>query len=341
MEGMKPDDSPMGMPHGWDSIYPSDTWYGNWAAPGVANGGIIQKFNEGSGEEGVVEIDLDSLTWGQQQEYNDLVNLRGWKEIDAFLTAKSMDLNTGGIVKLAEGTGPRGVHPGTEQEGYQFDFDVDGENRTYSFDQQGLTDQARQEFLAREGIMPTAGGIMRKKESDPTLELDREKIYRGIAHDRKSEFLARGEITPAMVEKLARAMKFGGRINDDDRARALEMLQTGDPEMIGAMMEKAERNRQMINEFFSIGEEGSPHDYTESKYADGGIAHLSAGAFPRMTGAIAGPGGPKDDMVPAMLSDGEFVMTADAVRNAGGGSRREGARRMYQLMNQLEQGAMV
>ena len=82
-------------------------------------------------------------------------------------------------------------------------------------------------------------------------------------------------------------------------------------------------------------------EYTESKYADGGIAHLSAGAFPRMTGAIAGPGGPKDDMVPAMLSDGEFVMTADAVRNAGGGSRREGARRMYQLMNQLEQGAMV
>ena len=82
-------------------------------------------------------------------------------------------------------------------------------------------------------------------------------------------------------------------------------------------------------------------EYTESKYADGGIAHLSAGAFPRMTGAIAGPGGPKDDMVPAMLSDGEFVMTAEAVRNAGGGDRREGARRMYQLMNQLQQGAMV
>ena len=76
--------------------------------------------------------------------------------------------------------------------------------------------------------------------------------------------------------------------------------------------------------------------YTEEKYADGGIAHLANGAFPRMTGAISGPGGPRDDMVPAMLSDGEFVMTADAVRNAGGGNRREGARRMYQLMNQLQ-----
>ena len=77
-------------------------------------------------------------------------------------------------------------------------------------------------------------------------------------------------------------------------------------------------------------------EYTEDKYADGGIAHLAGGSFPRMSGAISGPGGPKDDMVPAMLSDGEFVMTADAVRNAGGGDRREGARRMYQLMNQLQ-----
>ena len=77
-------------------------------------------------------------------------------------------------------------------------------------------------------------------------------------------------------------------------------------------------------------------EYSISTHADGGIAHMANGAFPRMSGAIAGPGGPKDDMVPAMLSDGEFVMTADAVRNAGGGDRREGARRMYQLMNQLQ-----
>jgi hypothetical protein len=78
------------------------------------------------------------------------------------------------------------------------------------------------------------------------------------------------------------------------------------------------------------------YQYTQDKYADGGIAHLAGGSFPRMTGAISGPGGPRDDMVPAMLSDGEFVMTAEAVRNAGGGDRREGARRMYQLMNQLQ-----
>ena len=114
------------------------------------------------------------------------------------------------------------------------------------------------------------------------------------------------------------------------------MLRTMTPEEFESIIARSEQDIQMINEFRNIGEEGSPHDYTEDKYADGGIAHLAGGSFPRMTGAISGPGGPRDDMVPAMLSDGEFVMTADAVRNAGGGDRREGARRMYQLMNQLQ-----
>jgi len=42
------------------------------------------------------------------------------------------------------------------------------------------------------------------------------------------------------------------------------------------------------------------------------------------------------DDVPARVSKNEFVMTADAVKAAGGGSVNEGARRMYNLMNNLE-----
>jgi hypothetical protein len=60
--------------------------------------------------------------------------------------------------------------------------------------------------------------------------------------------------------------------------------------------------------------------------------------FPRKTGPINGPGTGTSDSIPAMLSDGEFVFTAKAVRNAGGGSRRKGARRMYALMKKLEGG---
>ena len=62
----------------------------------------------------------------------------------------------------------------------------------------------------------------------------------------------------------------------------------------------------------------------------GGVTDLRQG------GESVGPGTGTSDDIPAMLSDGEFVMTAKAVRGAGGGDRREGARRMYEAMDRLE-----
>jgi len=70
-----------------------------------------------------------------------------------------------------------------------------------------------------------------------------------------------------------------------------------------------------------------------------------------MGGMIAGPGTGTSDSIPAAiyqdggrvqearLSDGEFVMTADAVKGAGGGNRAKGAAEMYKMMNQFERRA--
>jgi len=75
--------------------------------------------------------------------------------------------------------------------------------------------------------------------------------------------------------------------------------------------------------------------------AEGGLMGLKMGGMPmemdyRQGGFI--PVGSKEraDDVPARLSKNEFVMTADAVRAAGGGSVNKGAQRMYELMNNLE-----
>ena len=58
----------------------------------------------------------------------------------------------------------------------------------------------------------------------------------------------------------------------------------------------------------------------------------------RQKGGFVPPIGIKEkaDDIPAMLSNNEFVFTADAVRGAGGGSVDKGAKRMYGLMKQLE-----
>jgi hypothetical protein len=53
-------------------------------------------------------------------------------------------------------------------------------------------------------------------------------------------------------------------------------------------------------------------------------------------GSINGPGTGTSDSIPAMLSDGEFVMTAQAVRGAGNGSRQAGVKKMYNMMRKFE-----
>ena len=63
--------------------------------------------------------------------------------------------------------------------------------------------------------------------------------------------------------------------------------------------------------------------------------------FPRKTGAINGPGTPTSDSIPAMLSDGEFVMNAKAVKGAGGGNREKGMQRMYDMMKRFEGNAVA
>ena len=67
------------------------------------------------------------------------------------------------------------------------------------------------------------------------------------------------------------------------------------------------------------------------KVANGGVMDL------RQSGGMSlGPGTEKSDDIPAMLSDGEFVMTARAVRGFGNGSRAAGAKKLYQMMDKAE-----
>jgi len=72
-----------------------------------------------------------------------------------------------------------------------------------------------------------------------------------------------------------------------------------------------------------------------------GMPRVNAGGITELDYRAGGgfvPVGVKEkaDDVPAMLSKNEFVMTADAVKAAGGGSVEKGAQKMYNTMKRLE-----
>ena len=103
----------------------------------------------------------------------------------------------------------------------------------------------------------------------------------------------------------------------------------------------------------SLAEGGSPMVEIEIETEDGEM--MDADEFERMNGSINGEGTEISDDVPAMLSDGEYVMTGRAVRGAGaydlnvgdggiitltpGGeeSRERGTDLMYQMMALFEE----
>jgi len=83
----------------------------------------------------------------------------------------------------------------------------------------------------------------------------------------------------------------------------------------------------------------SPYGY---QMANGGIISLADGGdFPRQNGKIAGPGTETSDEIPAMLSDGEFVINARTVRGLGAAmgakgredERNRGSKFLYSIQN--------
>ena len=132
----------------------------------------------------------------------------------------------------------------------------------------------------------------------------------------------------------------GKRIEDMTREELIELIKTG-KKPSGGLGADLKTIGNAVTDFTK----GRPSGGTAALNQMGDLSMLGyAGGgdvdFPRMNGPISGPGTETSDDIPAMLSDGEFVVNAKAVRGIGkleGANqskeeqRREGARMMYAL----------
>ena len=152
----------------------------------------------------------------------------------------------------------------------------------------------------------------------------------------------RTSMTPA--QRAAFAQQFARNLSFNPQAMQAPLpQQQARPQFNNANMYNfAPQSRQPVapvNNTIGIGDFERDQIRALGKTPGSGLASLAEGGYPRRTGQISGPGTETSDSIPAMLSDGEFVMTAKAVRGAGKGSRRAGAKKMYALMHQLERNA--
>ena len=181
------------------------------------------------------------------------------------------------------------------------------------------------------GITGLSGlaGLMAAGEQDEEDEIDFSKLDRGeglnildiVARARKNDpefrFLPGAEFTGTYAE--------GGEV-DKKMIMIKNMLDRGADDSLIQSITGA--TQEEINSVKTAQAEGK---------AEGGIMNLGGNEMDLRGGGFV-PIGAKEkaDDVPARLSKNEFVMTADAVRAAGGGSVDKGADRMYNMMKNLE-----
>ena len=128
----------------------------------------------------------------------------------------------------------------------------------------------------------------------------------------------------------------------EEAGASLEEIQNARRVAIREAMESAEfTNQEILDTLAEIGlKDGGIASLRNGGiigFKDGGMLNFGGREMDLRGGGFV-PIGKKEraDDVPARLSKNEFVMTADAVRAAGGGSVNKGAQRMYDIMNRLE-----
>ena len=198
------------------------------------------------------------------------------------------------------------------------------------------------QYLAGGGIMAALGGIGRGIGGALTgaggaIGNALQGIGGGIG--RGIEALG-GMAQQANANYQANQKKQEKRLEDMTREELIEYIKSGGKSSGNSGIEALQGLSDRFIDKVTDQSAGSTNAMRKAMPTFGGYADGGDVGYPRMNGPISGPGTETSDDIPAMLSDGEFVVNAKAVRGIGrlkgagktkAEQRQEGARMMYAL----------
>jgi len=229
---------------------------------------------------------------------------------------------------------------------------------TRPFAEGGLADIPREGYRVGGGVMSMlqkAGGAMKNLKNNIMTKLSRmtDDVEISTTYDDAAD------TGPTMETMITAKSDKGKRVLDSlveegiaDVDGGIYFIKDFDEAMIGLQEGgiKASGAKLGTDKFTPTSKfETGPYESIEesmirnlSKKAEGGIMDLGGMEKDYREGGFVPIGAEeRADDVPARLSKNEFVFTADAVRNAGGGDIDKGAKVMQNMMDNLEAGGMI
>ena len=219
----------------------------------------------------------------------------------------------------------------------------------------GLADIPREGYRVGGGILQKAGSAIKNLKNNIMTKLSRmtDDVEIQTSYD---DAIDTGPSMDTMITaKSRKGKKVLDQLVDEGIAEfddGVYYIKDFDDAMIGLQEGgiKASGAKLGSDEFIPTSKfERGPYESSEemmirnlSKKAEGGIMDLGGMEKDYREGGFVPIGAEeRADDVPARLSKNEFVFTADAVRNAGGGDIDKGAEVMQNMMDNLEAGGMI
>jgi hypothetical protein len=325
---------------------------------GFARGGEIE-IEEETDDLGIMDFMKDQgIEYGEQASYGfDDAMAESFEMFQDYRKRGliPMDMEFNEFLELLQGRKEQGIMQMAS--GYKTDIEEMYEQYVFEMEEMGLEPMSFSQFMARERAGMAKGGSMDSTPRDQMEEIKGQTAGPQWYQDRLEHLMSlgysyeqAGDIaydSDAYYNAIGHdPFKDGGKVK---RRKKGEPEDTGDEEPGPRSFPEFDEDRLFEEKMPQV----LPNKPDMMDAAMGGIAHharrmeagglmnrnlLNTGMDKDMRGGGFIPEGTKEkaDDVPARLSKNEFVMTADAVRAAGGGSVNQGAKRMYDLMHNLE-----
>ena len=276
-----------------------------------------------------------------RQYYSNLNTTADSKEVDNFVNTNTSEYAMGGRVKYADGSEPM-ILPKAKPRESDGKRTLDILARNMKASQNTLGSKTLFNLVGQNAAKAYKAGDISKSQYDSMM-----KPFFGEPSERLSK-----KISEERKELKANGGRIGFNLGGDTKynATVTEMyIKAGGQEGTGMDI------KSFADQYFPRKANGGRIGYA---YGGNEIVDQASGimGLPQRTneagikeldlrdsGGFIPPVGVKEkaDDVPAMLSNNEFVMTADAVRGMGDGDVNEGAQRLYDQMKMLEKGGRV
>ena len=272
-------------------------------------------------------------------------------EVDQFVATNTAEYATGGRVGYADGTDEEGIlsvrpKEKPKQSPSKEILDLLDRNKEKAYNTLGP--KTMFDLIGRHAVKAYRKGEITKAEYDRMI-----KPFFGEGSERLTEIIDKRQKYLDDVE-MGKGYESGGRVGflggGDTKYNKMvtEMyIKSGGEKGTGMTID------EFAKEYFPKMAKGGRIGYAAGDVVDqaSGIMGLPQRVNEmgvkeldlRETGGFIPPVGVKEkaDDIPAMLSNNEFVFTADAVRGMGGGDVNKGAQRLYDQMKTLEKGGRV